>query len=68
MPPEDFERFRQLVLEDAELERALRETPDTPAFIALARKLGAERGCHFTAEDVHEAMRAARRTWRERWV
>lgn len=68
MPPEDFERFRRLVLEDAALQQALRDTPDVPAFIALARRLGAERGCDFSAEDVQEAMRAARRAWRERWV
>lgn len=68
MPPDDFERFRQRVLEDPALQDALRETTDTQAFIALARRLGAERGCHFTAEDVQEAMRAARRAWRERWV
>jgi hypothetical protein len=68
MPLEDLERFRQLVLEDAALQDALRETADTPAFLARARRLGAERGCHFTDEDLREALRAARRTWRERWV
>jgi len=68
MSSEDLERFRQLVLEDEALQRALEATVETPAFIALARRLGAERGCHFTAEDVQDALRAARRTWRERWV
>ncbi|MBZ4420919.1 Nif11-like leader peptide family natural product precursor [Myxococcus sp. RHSTA-1-4] len=68
MPHEDFVRFRQLVLEDTALQESLMETADTQTFIALARRLGAERGCHFSAEDVQEAMRAARRTWRERWV
>ncbi|MFP2927568.1 Nif11-like leader peptide family natural product precursor [Pyxidicoccus sp. 3LG] len=68
MPREDFERFRQLVLEDEALQTALGATVDTPTFIALAQKLGAERGCHFTAEDVQEAMREARRAARERWI
>ncbi|QSQ25439.1 Nif11-like leader peptide family natural product precursor [Pyxidicoccus parkwayensis] len=68
MPPDDFERFRRLVLEDLALQDALKATVDVPAFIALARKLGAERGCHFTEEEVREAMRAARRKWLEQWV
>jgi hypothetical protein len=68
MPLEDFERFRRRVLEDAALQAALRETVDVPGFIALATKLGAEHGCHFTADEVREVIRAARREWLGRWV
>lgn len=68
MPPDDFERFRQLVLDDVTLQDALKETADVPAFLALARRLGAERGCHFTEDEVREAIRAARRAWLERWI
>ncbi|WP_426752656.1 Nif11-like leader peptide family natural product precursor [Myxococcus sp. Y35] len=68
MGPEDFERFRQRVLADPALQDALRDTPDTATFIRQAVALGAAHGCHFTAEDVHEALRAARRAWRERWI
>jgi hypothetical protein len=68
MPLEDFERFRGLVLEDVTLQEALKETADVPAFLVLARRLGAERGCHFTEEELREAMRAARRTWLESWI
>ncbi|MFP2907633.1 Nif11-like leader peptide family natural product precursor [Pyxidicoccus sp. 3LFB2] len=68
MPRDDFERFRHLVLEDVALQEALRDTADVPGFIALAMKLGAERGCHFTAEELRETLRAARREWLERWI
>ncbi|MCP3137686.1 Nif11-like leader peptide family natural product precursor [Pyxidicoccus xibeiensis] len=68
MPPDDFERFRRLVLEDRALQVALEATAEVPAFIALARKLGAERGCHFTEVDIREAIRSARREWNERWI
>ncbi|WP_228564921.1 hypothetical protein [Myxococcus sp. AB036A] len=56
------------MLEDVTLQDALRETPDTAAFVARAIELGAAHDCHFTAEDIHEALRAARRVWRERWI
>jgi hypothetical protein len=68
MPREDFEHFRQRVLEDPALQQALSATPDLPTFLALARKLGAEHGCHFTDEDVRAEMNAARRAWLERWI
>ncbi|AKQ65720.1 hypothetical protein A176_002632 [Myxococcus hansupus] len=68
MEREAFERFRQRVLEDTALQKALRDTPDTATFLARAVALGAAQGCHFTAEDVQEALREARRAWRERWI
>lgn len=68
MSQEDFERFRQTVLRDAELQRVLRETPDRESFVALAVGLGAERGCRFTTAEVEEALRASRRVLLERWI
>lgn len=68
MPREDLERFRRLVLEDAALQQALQDTPDVPSFLALAQRLGAEQGCHFTAEELRSAMSDERRALRERWV
>lgn len=68
MGAESFERFRLRVLEDVALQAALRETPDTAAFVARSIELGAALGFHFTAEDIQGALRAARRVWRERWI
>ncbi|WIG97765.1 Nif11-like leader peptide family natural product precursor [Myxococcus sp. SDU36] len=68
MGAEAFERFRLRVLEDVTLQDALRETSDTAAFMSRAIELGAAHGYYFTAEDLHEALRAARRVWRERWI
>lgn len=68
MSQESFEKFRQLVLQDASLQQRLKCTPDRAAFIALTVRLGEESGCRFDAEDVEEALRAARRTWVRRWM
>ncbi len=67
MPEADFESFRRLVLQDLQLQAQLRDESDQQEFIALAVRLGAERGCHFTAEEVTGALLAARRAWIERW-
>lgn len=68
MAPEGFEKFRALVLQDASLQQRLKDTRDRATFIALTLQLGAERDCRFDAEDVEEALRAARRTWVRRWM
>lgn len=68
MSLEDFERFRQRVLEDVSLQEALRARMDVPAFLALATRMGAEHGCHFTAEELRDLMRDARRSWLGDWV
>lgn len=67
-PAEGFERFRQLVLEDAALQERLRETPNLKAFVDLTLRLGEEHGCRFTAVDVEEALREGRRAWLQRWI
>jgi hypothetical protein len=65
---ESFEQFRQIVLNDVALQERLRTTTDHESFVGLVVRTGEERGCHFTPEDVEEAMRANRRAWLERWV
>lgn len=68
MPEADFEAFRRLVLQDLYLQAQLRDEPDQQKFIALAVQLGAERDCHFTADDLVMELQASRRAWFERWV
>jgi hypothetical protein len=60
---ENFARFRELVWSDPELARRLWETPEHEAFVALAIRLGEERGLLFTSEDVHHAMSSGRLAW-----
>lgn len=67
MPEADFESFRRLVLQDLSLQVQLRDEPDQQNFIALAVRLGAERDCHFTADDVLKEIQTSRRAWFERW-
>nr|WP_254614528.1 MULTISPECIES: hypothetical protein [unclassified Myxococcus] len=55
-------------MEDVSLQEALRARMDVPAFLALATRLGAEHGCHFTAEELRDLMRDARRSWLGDWV
>ena len=66
--PESFKNFRRLVLEDVELQRRLREKTDVKDFIVCITEMGRERGYHFSAEDVEEALSASRRAWAERWI
>jgi hypothetical protein len=65
---EHLERFRQLVLAERGLFDQLRQTADLDGFVALAVRLGAERGCVFTDQDVRAAVRECRRAWLERWI
>jgi hypothetical protein len=63
---EDLERFVQLVLADRDLLERFRATADLESFAVLAVRLGRERGCDFTAEEVRRAVRERRRAWLER--
>jgi hypothetical protein len=65
---ENLERFRQLVLADRSLFDQLRQTAGLDAFVALAVRLGRERDCVFTEEEVRAALRECRRSWLERWI
>lgn len=65
-PKESFEEFRARVFADAALQAQLRAVAGADDLVALCVRLGAERGYHFTDEDVTAAMTAARRAWLER--
>jgi predicted ribosomally synthesized peptide with nif11-like leader len=67
-PPKNLERFCQLVLEDPQLHQQLRQPLVQDEFIALAIRLGQERGYSFTAEEVRAALNERRRAWLERWI
>jgi hypothetical protein len=68
MSQQAFEQFRHIVLQDLALQERLRATTDHRSFLDLVVRVGGERGCHFTHEDVQAAMRASRRAWIERWA
>ncbi|SFW70335.1 MULTISPECIES: aspartyl/asparaginyl beta-hydroxylase domain-containing protein [Pseudomonas] len=63
----DFARFQQRVESDPDLARTLRSLHDLDAFIESTLALGAERGLHFTLEEVRAAMRNGRQQWRNPW-
>lgn len=64
----NLERFGEMVLADRTLHDRLRHTANQEAFVDLAVRLGAERGCIFTAPVVLAALRERRRAWLERWL
>lgn len=68
MSTSSFEQFRQLVLDDPALQQQLRAEYGLHAFLELVVRLGAEHGYEFSAEEVHAALQASRRTWLERWI
>lgn len=63
----NFERFRELVLSEAKLQRQLREC-GSEEFVTKVVELGAARGFEFSRTDVDKAMNEARRIWLERWL
>ena len=68
MSQEAFEQLRRMVLQDVSLQEQLRATPDLPSFLDLVVRIGEERGCHITTEDIEAAMRASWRVWSQRWI
>ncbi len=64
----ELERFRQAVFGDPSLQQRLRATADRESFGRLVLSLGRDGGYRFTLQDVEEAIRAARRSWIERWI
>ena len=65
---QNLERFGELVLADCALHDHLRAAPNEQAFIELAIRLAAERGCELTASALQTAINQKRRTWLERWL
>jgi hypothetical protein len=68
MSHNDFEQFRQIVLDELPLQEELRVITERNAFYARVVELGAERGFRFSDMDVREAMEANHRMWVERWI
>ncbi|HVS40434.1 MAG TPA: aspartyl/asparaginyl beta-hydroxylase domain-containing protein [Gemmataceae bacterium] len=66
--PENLERFRRLVEEDAALAEELWDIGDRQLFLERVVRLGEARGLGFTAAHVEEALRTARRAWLERGI
>jgi len=66
--PEEFTRFREIVLADPALEQRLQAIPDWPSFIQEAVRIAAERDVALSAAGLHAARDRARRSWLERWV
>jgi Nif11 domain len=65
---QNLERFRELVLADSVLHDQLRAAASEAAFIELAIRLAAERGCELTASALQTAINQKRRAWLERWL
>jgi hypothetical protein len=63
-----FERFRALVLDDAELIQALWPIEGSDTFIEQVVALGRQRGISFTSEDVAAAMADCGRAGAGRWI
>jgi hypothetical protein len=66
--PEEFVRFRRLVLDDPALQARLREIRAWPAFVEASVDAAAERGVALTSADLVAARAAATASWLERWV
>ena len=63
-----FNRFRERVFSDRDLQQRLLEETDTRRFPALAVELG--QGCShdFSEQEVMSAMNAGHRAWIEQWI
>jgi hypothetical protein len=66
--PDEFERFRDIVLTDPALQHRLRATSDRESFIKLAVTVGRQIGYQFSAGDVESAMERARQELYETWI
>ena len=66
--PDEFERFREIVLTDPVLQHRLRTTADRESFVRLAVTVGREIGYQFSTADVENAMEQARREWYKKWI
>ncbi len=65
---EDFEKLRQLVLQDPALQKVLQPISDREEFARQVIELGRKNGLNFGEETVFEAMNEGRRVWIERWI
>jgi hypothetical protein len=65
---EQLDSFRQLVLNDRNLQAELRSITDTQAFVVKVEQLAAQHGFAVDPTDVESALRRARQSWLERWI
>ena len=68
MSLEDFEKLREFVLQNKDLQEELQKITERDAFISRLIEIGAESGLHFVDEDISNVMRENRRVWIERWI
>ena len=68
MSQEGLEQFYRLVFDEPVLQEQLKAISSREEFVMLMVRLGAERGCDFTREEVESALQTARRVWIERWI
>ena len=64
----DLQDFRQLVLQDLELQRELKNLADREEFIKKTIDLGERSGFEFSREEIESELRKNRRLWHERWI
>jgi hypothetical protein len=66
--PSDLDALRSRVLADPALQERLLAEPDRARFVALVREVARADGLEVTEAEVEEALGAARRHHRDRWV
>jgi hypothetical protein len=65
-PPQGFDSFSRLVIDQRALLELLQEAPHDDALAAKAVELGRANGCFFSEDDVRQALRMARAEWIQR--
>lgn len=65
---ENFEKLRQIVLENASLQSELQKVSEINEFIPRVIEIGERYDLHFGEKEITEAMRENRRAWIERWI
>ena len=68
MPAEDFERFRERVMDSPDLQRELRDIDDWAEFTSVVAREALGLGLVVEPGDIDQARQAARRAWLERWI
>ncbi len=68
MPTEDFERFRERVMDSPDLQRDLRDIDDWAEFTSVVAREALALGLLVEPSDIDQARQTARRAWLERWV
>ena len=63
-----FDQFREVVLGDSSIQADLYAITDSGEFVSRVVELARKYGFEFTAVDVEEEMRRARRKWFERGI